>query len=310
MYEIAKYHMRKDIKKVLDWQMKYGKSLKELARIYYELDNYNEVKENKPKTFYDLKILDHINEKNIPGLKISLYIQNIYTNNTNYLDIYTVEELVDLLKEKYNKKYALKMFYYSNVKRLEVILSEIFDRKKAVKNKIKSLKEMDIKTLVKYHTLTGRGMNYLINGPAQEDIVKTINDELNFKLKNGTKSYVKDFDSIDTFLKVDFEKIKSCNFSYAIQLYDDSGMDRIDGESTDEIINCLKSLQDDNFDTEIVLSKCRKWYEMYIHVSIRLREQPKMVYVKDLNIKKGFKNYTWSHGLNAFNSKDPISHTN
>ena len=40
MYRIAKYHMKKDIKKVLNWQMKYNKSLKDLNAVLFELDHY------------------------------------------------------------------------------------------------------------------------------------------------------------------------------------------------------------------------------------------------------------------------------
>ena len=75
MYRIAKYHMKQDLKKVLNWQLKYNKSLKDLNRLLYEIDEFEERQNNKPErrlTFHDLKILNSINEKNIPDLKIKL----------------------------------------------------------------------------------------------------------------------------------------------------------------------------------------------------------------------------------------------
>ena len=75
MYRIAKYHMKQDLKKVLNWQLKYNKSLKDLNRLLYEIDEFEERQNNKPErrlTFHDLKILNRINEKNIPDLKIKL----------------------------------------------------------------------------------------------------------------------------------------------------------------------------------------------------------------------------------------------
>ena len=60
MYRIAKYHMKKDIKKVLNWQMKYNKSLKDLNAVLFELDHYeknlNKYKRNRIKIFDNKKI--------------------------------------------------------------------------------------------------------------------------------------------------------------------------------------------------------------------------------------------------------------
>ena len=77
MYRIAKYHMKKDIKKVLKWQMEYNKSLKDLNGVLFELEQYerevNKYKKDRIK-IVNKKILNNINETNIPDLRINLYI--------------------------------------------------------------------------------------------------------------------------------------------------------------------------------------------------------------------------------------------
>ena len=79
MYRIAKYHMKKDITKVLNWQMNYNKSLKDLNGVLFELDHYekelNKYKKGRIKIFDNKKILNSINETNIPDLRIELYIK-------------------------------------------------------------------------------------------------------------------------------------------------------------------------------------------------------------------------------------------
>ena len=53
MYEITKYHMKKDINEVLKWQLNYNKSLKDLNTIFYDLSNFekNEIQNKKHKSY-------------------------------------------------------------------------------------------------------------------------------------------------------------------------------------------------------------------------------------------------------------------
>ena len=101
MYSIAKYHMNKDITRVLNGQMNYNKSLKDLNGVLFELDHYeknlNKYKRNRIKSFDYKKILNSINETNIPDLQIKLYIRlNGRITSNSPLTLSSVKEHIAL----------------------------------------------------------------------------------------------------------------------------------------------------------------------------------------------------------------------
>ena len=162
MYRIAKYHMKNDLKKVLNWQMKYNKSLLDLNRLLYEIDEFEEMQNNKPErrlTFHDLKILNNINEENIPDLKIKLTFNKPirFVNKFKKTRIKDEEYInlssVDDVKEYMNDKIYSHVIYYPSSQTIYILLNEIIDRK-AIRNKnAKILKSMNMKTLIEYQKL-------------------------------------------------------------------------------------------------------------------------------------------------------------
>ena len=114
MYRIAKYHMKKDITKVLNWQMNYNKSLKDLNGVLFELDHYekelNKYKRNRIKSFDNKKILNSINETNIPDLQIKLYIRlNGRITSNSPLVLSSVKEAMEYID---NEKYSDPVIRY------------------------------------------------------------------------------------------------------------------------------------------------------------------------------------------------------
>ena len=123
MYRIAKYHMKQDLKKVLNWQLKYNKSLKDLNRLLYEIDEFEEIENNKPEkrlTFNDLKILNSINEKNIPDLKIKLnlnkpirFVNRFKKTRLKDEDCINLSSVDDVKEYMDDNKYSHIVYYHS-----------------------------------------------------------------------------------------------------------------------------------------------------------------------------------------------------
>lgn len=157
MYEIAKYHMKKDINEVLKWQLNYNKSLKDLNTIFYDLSNFekNEIQNKKHKSYSGIDILNHINEKTIPGLKLSIRIIDPINNKYVKLDdINNADKIRNIISENiknFSSLYSIVCDYNKYKKSLHVEVENYGSRK--TNEKITDiLKVINIKELLTYQT--------------------------------------------------------------------------------------------------------------------------------------------------------------
>ena len=195
MYRIAKYHMKKDITRVLNWQMNYNKSLKDLNGILFELDHYeknlNKYKRNRIKIFDNKKILNSINETNIPDLRIELYIRlNGRITSNSPLVLSSVKEAIKYID---NENYSDPFIRYVVDEKLLVIhLNGLRETKLLKSKKIKILKSMNMKTLLNYQTLTNTTISTILNsGYFDNELINSIENTLNRMIKINEKPYMK-----------------------------------------------------------------------------------------------------------------------
>lgn len=322
MYEIAKFHMKKDIKKVLDWQMKYGKTLKDLSRYYYELDEYNEyIKYNNQKVqnFKDLKILDFINEKTVPGLEFNLtcYDYNDISQNKNFGKIYFVDEIKNLINKHYTDQ-KINIVYDRQYKIISISLYREYDREKIKKLRLNQLKKVNIKDVVVYQTFTGTSLSLLLRKASHQLIEDIIKYDMKYYNASHIKVYSKHFHSVESFLKINFDGLKNEKFSYRLELHDGINVETDSGVSVDEMVEVVKSLKyydnftdsemEEKYKIDIYLTKSLTFPECEVsrHITISLFKQHCDVPISSMKIKKGFDGYVWCHGLNAFNDMDPV----
>ena len=324
MYEMAKYHMRRDIKKVLDWQMKYGKTLKVLSRYYYELDeyeNYYDCNDPKAENFNDLRILDFINEKSVPGLQFNLscYDYTGMTQSINFGKIYFVDELKKLINDHYTDQ-KINIVYDRKYKMLSVSLYNEYNKEKIISLRKKQIKKMNIKDIVEYQTFTAIPLQTIITKTGHESIEDVIKYHMLYYNTSHIKVYNKHFYSVDSFLKINFEGFKNEKFTYRLEIRDGLNVEMSDGESVEEMIEIVKSLKyydkvednwndgEEKYTIDIILTKDLSYPEREVsrRISICLVKQQHEIPISSMPIKRGFDGYVWSHGLNAFNDMDPV----
>ena len=316
MYRIAKYHMKQDLKKVLNWQLKYNKSLKDLNRLLYEIDEFEEMQNNKPErrlTFHDLKILNSINEKNIPDLKIKLKLNEPirFVNKFKKTRIKDEEYInlssVDDVKEYMNDNIYSHVIYYPSSQTIYIYLNEIIDRK-AIRNKnIKILKSMNMKTLIEYQSLLRRGTYVIVNDKEfDEKTIITMENELN-KIKNTNgHSYIKNFDHISFLKRINLDGFKSDDFSFEIRYHNIPDKRSFGGDSVDLLKESIPSIVLKGCDYVGTLSKSVFRGTIERKITIDIYNAQKVINVDNLPINNEFENYVWSHGLNAFNDGNII----
>lgn len=316
MYRIAKYHMKQDLKKVLNWQLKYNKSLKDLNRLLYEIDEFEEIENNKPEkrlTFNDLKILNSINEKNIPDLKIKLNLnkpirfvnrfKNTRLKDEDCINLSSVDDVKEYMDDN---KYS-HIVYYPSSQTVYIYLNEIIDRK-AIRNKnAKILKSMNMKTLIDYQSLLRRGAYEIVNDKEfDEKTIITMENELN-KIKNANgRSYIKNFHHISFLKIINLDGFKSDDFSFEIRYHNIPDKRSFGGDSVDLLKESIPSIVLKGCDYVGTLSKSVFRGTIERKITIDIYNAQKVINVDNLPINNEFENYVWSHGLNAFNDGNII----
>lgn len=317
MYEMAKYYMKKDIKKVLNWQMKYNKTLSDLSALYLnDLDEYYETNVKKSNYFKGLKILNNINEKSVPGLKMSLMITDCADDIRDfYDDIYFVNDFKNLINrviKKRNVEYEINTTYNRNTKNLSVTLYRAPLENKSIKKAIQKIKEINIKDLVMYQTLSGISLLDLIHGIPNQ-VEGLIYDYLNNEgYTERKKPLRKIFRSIEDFKKINFDKLKTIN-RCTVYLYNNGDIDATTFDSIEELMLFLNDIENDGYPFDIIIN-------LFKNISTDFKENRSLivdlwppkneVFVRDLDVLEGFDNYIWSHGLNAFNHNNPVENAN
>ena len=316
MYRIAKYHMKKDLKKVLNWQLKYNKSLKDLNRLLYEIDEFEERQNNKPErrlTFHDLKILNSINEKNIPDLKIKLKLNKPIRFVNKFKKTRLKDEgcinlsSVDDVKEYMDDNKCSYILYYPSSQTIYIYLNEIIDRK-AIRNKnIKILKSMNMKTLIEYQSLLRRGAYEIVNDKEfDEKTITAMENELN-KIKNANgRSYFKHFHHISFLKTINLDGFKSDDFSFEIRYHNIPDKRSFGGDSVDLLKESIPSIALKGYDYVGTLSKSVFRGTIERKITIDIYNAQKVIVLDNLPINNEFENYVWSHGLNAFNDGNII----
>ena len=310
MYRIAKYHMKKDIKKVLNWQMNYNKSLKDLNGVLFELDHYeknlNKYKRNRIKIFDNKKILNSINETNIPDLRIELYIRlNGRISSNSPLILSSVKEAMEYID---NENYSDPFIRYVTDEKLLVIHLNGLRETKLLKNKkIKILKSMNMKTLLNYQTLTNTTISTILNsGYFDNELINSIENTLNRMRKINEKPYTKKIDDIKTISKIDFDKFKDDEFKFNIWYHNMPGKKPCCGESVELLKKEIKNINFNEYKYYLVLYKNTMSDRISRELRIHLyhHSEYKVINVNNLPINKEFENFVWSHGLDAYNDDD------
>ena len=312
MYRIAKYHMKKDITRVLNWQMNYNKSLKDLNGILFELDHYeknlNKYKRNRIKIFDNKKILNSINETNIPDLRIELYIRlNGRITSNSPLVLSSVKEAIKYID---NENYSDPFIRYVVDEKLLVIHLNGLRETKSLKNKkIKILKSMNMKTLLNYQTLTNNTISSILNSSDfDNELVNSIENTLNRMIKINEKPYMKKIDDIKTLSKIDFDKFKDDQFKFNIWYHNIPGKKPCCGESVELLKKEIKNINFDEYRYYFGLYKNINILsdtisrDFYIH--LYPSSEYEVVNVNNLPVNKEFENFVWSHGLDAYNDDD------
>ena len=310
MYRIAKYHMKKDITKVLNWQMNYNKSLKDLNGVLFELDHYekelNKYKKGRIKIFDNKKILNSINETNIPDLRIELYIKlNGRITSNSPLILSSVKEAMEYIdNENYSDPFIR---YIPDEKMLVIYLNDLCGAKLLKNKKIKILKSMNMKTLLNYQTLTNTTISTILNsGYFDNELINSIENTLNRMRKINEKPYTKKIDDIKTISKIDFDKFKDDKFKFTICYHNMPGKKPCCGESVELLKKEIKNINFNEYKYSCGLYKNiisdTISRELYIH--LYHHSEYKVININNLPINKEFENFVWSHGLDAYNDDD------
>lgn len=310
MYRIAKYHMKKDITKVLNWQMKYNKSLKDLNGVLFELDHYekklNKYKKGRIKIFDNKKILNSINETNIPDLRIELYIRldgRITSNSPLILS--SVKEAMEYIdNENYSDPFIR---YIPDEKMLVIHLNDLCGAKSLKNKKIKILKSMDMKTLLNYQSLTNITVSSILNSAYfDNELINSIENTINRMRKINEKPYTKKIDDIKTLSKIDFDKFKDDEFKFTICYHNMPGKKPCCGESVELLKKEIKNINFNEYKYYLGLYKNTMSDRISRELRIHLyhHSEYKVINVNNLPINKEFENFVWSHGLDAYNDDD------
>lgn len=310
MYRIAKYHMKKDITKVLNWQMNYNKSLKDLNGVLFELDHYekelNKYKRNRIKSFDNKKILNSINETNIPDLQIKLYIRlNGRITSNSPLVLSSVKEAMEYID---NEKYSDPVIrYVPDEKLLLIDLNGLYETKLLKSKKIKILKSMNMKTLLNYQSLTNITISSILNNDTfDNELIDLIENTLNGMIKINERPYIKKFDDISILSKIDFDKFKDDKFKFTIWYHNMSDKKPCCGESVELLKKEIKNINFNEYKYSCGLYKNiisdTISRELYIH--LYHHSEYKVININNLPINKEFENFVWSHGLDAYNNDD------
>lgn len=303
MYEIAKYHMKKDIDVVLKWQLNYNKSLKDLNTIFYDLSNFekNEIQNKTHKLYSGIDILNYINEKTIPELKLSIRIMDPLNNKYVKLDdINNVDEIKNIISENiknFSSLYSIVCEYNKYKKSLHVEV-ENYKSKKSNEKFTDILKEISIKELLTYQTYgnTLQGLKEKYN-----NLSNHIREYLNKKMYHN-RCYIKVFNSLNDFLKVNFDNLDG-NLHFNIYSRNKNG---IHCKNINEFINTIKKDIKPSSVIKIELEREKNNNdnipnETFIRGFV---SSVNLKYVKNMDIKAGFNDYVWSHGLDGHNNKN------
>lgn len=310
MLPIAKRFLKEEFKETLRLQTVEGISLRRLNQMHES--TVKDIRNNLNNDHYKDNKLTYEGLKKFKADNIKCYFYSrdisIEDSSNKQIKVQSVKELIKIIDKYYDeKKYFINISYMSkpepciDVRLLSKQPPVVFSQ--SWKDDLKIIKERGLmKNLLRCQLEANVPIRSIAIYAVQNEY--SVEDFIRVRTQRGIYKHIDE--KIVKYIATNNASIDVYQIDINDENYD--MWDRGECDNAEEFLQVLNDLPDSYYSKNITYHKEfsyeHKCYRRRIHASVCNKTM--YIYPSELETKEEFKDFTWSHGLNAYNSDDII----